>query len=86
MGEIIDCRDMSNWIIGVESVSFEIPEYEDIPSFCDIVGMKEYDLTKVKDEAEMFNMLWDMSVLLEESELRCDKLELRLYRLEHPEG
>jgi len=88
MSNVIDKRAIGNWIVGVDSISFDMPIYEEIPAFCDIVGMKprEYDLTKDKDHADVYNLLWDMSVMLEDAERRSDNLELRLYKLAHPEG
>jgi len=86
MNNVIDKRDMSNWIVGVGGVNFEMPVYESIPSFCDIVGMKptkEYDLTKEKDEAMLYDVLYSL-------EIQKDRLDQVIHRvkeiIEHPEG
>lgn len=66
-------------------------EYRDInPSICDMAGWAAtkptYDLTKDEEEANRINIDMNIAILIEDNERRCDNLELRLYKLEHPQG
>lgn len=76
MGNVVN---MSDWVIGVKTVSFDIPIYESTCVLQDIADQSmEYDLT----EACLHDRLFDLEVNKQFLERMVDTLELEIYTLE----